>query len=282
MPEIRFTCPGCGATLRTQNLAHAGKQCKCPRCGATCAIPAAPAAGAAAPPAPQPAAAPPGPGAAVGQRVLARWHDGFWYPATVRYADAGEVVVKYDDGQAGSLTPTQVRELKVGEGDRVQARWQGGPAYYPGTVAWCRGDEIRIDYDDGEHETILINLIRVIRPEDIPWKVGERVLANWVPEPFFYPAVITAIHADGIISVAYDDGESAEVLPGQVVPLEMRVGDRVFARWQRGPHYYPAVITAIREDDLSVRYDDDGSEEQTKVRFLRLLPKSPNEAADKA
>jgi hypothetical protein len=236
---------------------------------------------AAVPPAaqPTPTAAPQAPGLAVGQRVFARWHDGFWYPATVRFADAREVMVKYDDGEAGSLTPEQVRALEVGEGDRVQVRWQGGPAYYPGTVASSSGGEILIDYDDGAQETVSINLVRVIRPEDIPWKVGDRVLANWVPEPFFYPAWVTAVSQDGIISVAYEDGETADVLPGQVVPLELRAGDRVFARWQLGPLYYPAVILDIRGDDLRVRYDDDGSEEQTKVRLLRVLPPPPGEGA---
>jgi hypothetical protein len=213
--------------------------------------------------------------------VFARWHDGFWYPATVRYVDASEVMVKYDDGEPGSLTPEQVRPLQVGEADRVQARWQGGQAYYPGRVAWCRGDEIRIDYDDGEQETVSTRLIRVIRPEDIPWKVGDRVLANWVPEPFFYPARVTAVSADGFIAVAYEDGESADLVPGQVLPLELRRGDRVFARWQEGPHYYPAAILDIRGDDLRVRYDEDGSEEQTKVRLLRVLPQPPGEAAGK-
>jgi hypothetical protein len=276
MSAIQFTCPGCGATLRTQNPALAGKQSKCPKCGATCAIPAAPAAEEA-PPAPAPA--PATPGLAVGQRVFARWHDGFWYPATLRYADAREVMVKYDDGEAGSLTPGQVRPLQVAEGDRVQARWQGGPAYYPGTVAQCGDGEVLIDYDDGEQETVSLKLLRVIRAEDIAWKVSDRVLANWVPEPFFYPAVVTGIRDDGIISVAYEDGECADVLPGQVLPLELKVGAPVFARWQLGPAYYPAVIAEIRGDDLRVRYDD-GSEEQTKVRYLRVLPPPPGEGAD--
>ena len=56
---IQVTC-ACGATMQVQDE-NAGKQCKCPKCGAICQIPAAAAAPApvAAAPAPAPAAAPP-------------------------------------------------------------------------------------------------------------------------------------------------------------------------------------------------------------------------------
>jgi hypothetical protein len=55
---IQVTC-ACGATMQVEDDS-AGKQCKCPKCGATCQIPAAaPAVEATAPAAAPPAAAPP-------------------------------------------------------------------------------------------------------------------------------------------------------------------------------------------------------------------------------
>ena len=279
MSEIRFSCPECRTAMRTTNPAHAGKKVKCPKCGTMCTIPkpaeevveilddiqveaieekAAPATATSA--------------GAVGQRVFARWQDGFWYPATVRFADADEVMVKYDDGSAGSVTPAQVRPLVLKEGERVQARWEGGPSYYPGKVAKWSAEKVSVHYDDGERETIGVDLIRVIRPEDVPWKEGDRVLANWMPEPFFYPAVVTEVSADGFVSVDYDDGDSAELMPGQVLPLNLRKGDRVFAKRKPGKMYMPATIVTLSGAELKVRYEDDGFEEKTSVKVLRVLP----------
>jgi hypothetical protein len=278
MTEIQFTCPQCNATLRTKNLLLAGQQGQCPKCGAVFAIPGGPSpqgtvkADPARPFRPAACAEP----VALGQRVFARWYDGFWYPATVRYVDPREVMLKYDDGTPASLTPAEVRPLALNEGDRVQARWQGGPAYYLGTVRAVNGETVVINYDDGAEETTTVSLLRVIRREDIPWRVGDRVVATWAPpEPFFYPAVVRDIGEDGVLSVDYDDGDSAHVAPGQVFALDLREGDLVFARWQRGPLYYPARILERHGNTLRVRYEEDGVEEQTAIRYVRVLRPPP-------
>jgi hypothetical protein len=276
MAEIVFDCAACGKTLKVANPAFAGKKCKCPKCEAICTIPvfAERAELAAAVPTEAPATE----GTKVGDRVFARWGDGFWYPAIVRFVSAEEVMVKYADGQASCLVPDYVRPLTLEEGDRVQARWQGAQAYYPATVVKCLGEKVSVHYDDGEKEIVHVNLIRVIRPEDIPWNVGDRVLANWMPEPFFYPAVISNISGDGFIAVDYDDGESAELQPGQVLPLELEEGGLVFARRKQGPAYLPAKLLQIDGDDLKVRYEQDGTVERTMVRYVRVLPPARNEA----
>jgi hypothetical protein len=49
-----------------------------------------------------------------------------------------------------------------------------------------------------------------------------------------------------------------------------KVGDRVFAYWDADGYWYPATITKIEDDDISIRYDD-GDEEVTTVEFLEEL-----------
>jgi predicted Zn finger-like uncharacterized protein len=274
MSEIRFSCPGCDATLRVSDPALAGKKVKCPKCGNITIIPAPDAKAPAVPP-PVPAAAKAAvSGMADGSRVFAQWSDGFWYPATVRSSSSRGVMVEYDDGEPGNLALDRVRELRVAEGDRIQCRWQGGPAYFPGKVAKCGGEKVLVHYDDGEKETTTLSMVRVIREEDIPWQVGDRVVANWPPEPFFYPATITKIDS-GFISVDYDDGAHADLVLAQVLPLDIGVGDVVYARWKGGPAYYPGRIKEMTGDRIHVAYDD-GEEEWTTIKMVRVLP------ADKA
>lgn len=265
MTEIRFNCPGCSAALRTSNPDLAGKKIRCPKCGEVSRIPAANGQKAAATP-------PPVPATEAGRRVFAQWHDGFWYPATVRGTGSRGLLVEYDDGEAGNVTPEQVRDLALAEGDRVQCRWRGEPGYYPGKVIRVSGDKLVVHYDDGAKETTTIGMVRVIRDEDIPWKPGDRVLANWEPEPFFYPATVRGVE-DGFIAVDYDDGDRAELLSVQVMPLDLREGDPVFAR-KDDRMYYPGQISRMKGEKILVAFED-GGEEWTTVRVVRVLPGRP-------
>src|SRR5262245_25123358 len=117
MEAFSFSCPACGATLKT-NTTVAGKNVRCPKCQQTFTAPAAPAAPAApgastavqtvpAFAAPKGVTAPAGRSASwsPGQRVFARWNDGFSYPATVEACDTQSVRITFDDGTPGFVEP---------------------------------------------------------------------------------------------------------------------------------------------------------------------------------
>jgi hypothetical protein len=218
------------------------------------------------------AAQPRGPSWIAGDRVLAQWSgDAFWYPGTVQGAEGGRLHVCFDDGDREWLPPEKLAPLDVKAGDRVFGRWQHGPIFYPGRVTRRDGEKIDIQYDDGDRETTTVSMVRLRRGAAVgAWAAGQRVLVQWGPEPFFYPGVISTVEED-VLHIQYDDGDRGQVMPEQVVALALTVGDRVYARWQRGPHYYPARIERINGDDLLVRYED-GRQEWSSVGLVRVLP----------
>jgi hypothetical protein len=208
----------------------------------------------------------------VGDRVLAKWSgDPFWYPGTIQALEGERLHVYYDDGDKEWLTPDRVTPLDLKPGDRVFGRWQHGPEFYPGRISMRDGEKIHIEYDDGGQETTTLSLVRVRRGASAnPWRVGQRVLAQWGPEPFYYPGVVGAVSED-VLSIQYDDGDRGEVMPEQVLPLRLEVGDRVYARWQRGRYYYPGQITSRNGANILVQYDD-GRQEWTTIDVVRVLP----------
>jgi hypothetical protein len=210
-----------------------------------------------------------------GDRVLARWGgDFFWYPGTVQGVKGGRVNVCFDDGGRERVAAEHVVKLDLAVGSRVFGRWKGGPAFFPGRITKMEGERIHIQYDDGDQEWTTVSVVRVRRGTGpVPWKVGQRVLAQWGPEPFYYPGVVRSIQ-DDLLAIQYDDGDRGQVLPEQVLPLDLDVGDVVYARWQGGPYYYPARIERKNADDIFVQYDD-GRSEWTTISLVRVLPRPP-------
>ncbi|GAB4192070.1 MAG: hypothetical protein OHK0022_06070 [Roseiflexaceae bacterium] len=98
-------------------------------------------------------------------RVLCKWSkDRCWYPATIRDMYSAGVLVGFDDGDSEWTTSRLLFDLDVPTGLRVQCRWQGGPAFYTGTITQKEGAEIYVEYDDGDKEWSNLTLIR-IHPE---------------------------------------------------------------------------------------------------------------------
>lgn len=100
------------------------------------------------------------------------------------------------------------------------------------------------------------------------WDVGQRVLAQWYPEVFFYPGKIKAVEGDKF-RIQFDDGDQATVAAKQIAPLDIKVGSRVFGRWQGGPAYFPGKVDQQNGEKIHVRYDD-GDEEWTTISMVRV------------
>jgi len=219
-----------------------------------------------------PGGAEPDTGWIVGDRVLGKWsHDRYWYPGTIQVIENGKLHVYFDDGDHEWMTPDRVTAIDLQAGQRVFGRWQRGPAYYPGRITRRDGDRIHVRYEDGQEESTTIGFVRVSRgPNYNPWKVGQRVLAHWSFEPFFYPAVVQAIE-DDVVHVHYDDGQQAHLAQDAVLPLKLKVGDHVYCKRDGDQLYFPAVIERKDGDRLFLRYDD-GPTEWSQVQHLRVLP----------
>lgn len=96
----------------------------------------------------------------VGDRVLAEWTEGLWYPARIHSIEGDEIDLNFDDGDISVVNQSQVRPIDWEEGTQVECNWQNGGTYYPGVIAQIDGDRIHIQYDDGDKEYATISRCR--------------------------------------------------------------------------------------------------------------------------
>jgi hypothetical protein len=109
-------------------------------------------------------------------------------------------------------------------------------------------------------------------------QIGDRVLALWKSDGYWYPGTVTGIREKRFL-IKYDDGNEQWLTAENITSLEYRVGDAVACRWKGLVPYYPAHIIEIKdENNLTVQYDHDDSpsgpslagKEQTTLQRLRV------------
>jgi DUF971 family protein len=217
---------------------------------------------------------------AVGDGVLAwRLEDGYCYPGTVRQCDQHQYFIQFDDGAETWVSADRLRPLSLGPGDRVEVRVPVGRSYSPARVVRRDAGKVIVEHEDGEQECTSLGMVR-INPSDVrstrtavaasPWITGDRVFGRWGGDWHWYPATVQSMK-DGQVHVIFDDGDQEHLPPERVVKLEVRVGQRVLGRWQRGPIYYPGKITRVEGERIWIDYDD-GDKEATDVAWVRLAP----------
>lgn len=96
---------------------------------------------------------------------------------------------------------------RLAEGDWVLAHWQDDDVwYFPAIVSARTGDEIALQYDDGD---VGAQPAADVRAFD--WNVGTRLECRWSDEQW-YPARITQMSPNRFdIRVLYDDGDKGEL-----------------------------------------------------------------------
>ena len=94
------------------------------------------------------------------------------------------------------------QEIPLGAGDWVVARWtEDDPYWYPAIVTSRTGDNVSLQYDDGDTG---VQPARNVRR--FAWRDGTRLECRSGAGPF-QRAVIAAMAADRVhINVRYDDG----------------------------------------------------------------------------
>ncbi len=209
-----------------------------------------------------------------GNRVFACWHDLFWYPAVIVAVNGDQYHVLFDVGAQAMLAADRIRPLELEVGDHVLSRWKGGPEFFPGEISRRDGEVIHINYEDGDEETTSIRLVRLQRDDWFPpseignISAGDRILGNWF-DGHWYPGLVLAIDGKRL-HVLFDDGDQAMLTPDKVRALQINVGDRVWCRYKGGPQYFPGEVTKKKGEMIHVHYDD-GNEETTSIRLLRII-----------
>jgi hypothetical protein len=115
----------------------------------------------------------------------------------------------------------------------------------------------------------------VVETQDIVQKslcmpnVGDRVLAQWpVEKVWWYPGTIIGM-SSGQVVVQFDDGDRSPVGLNEVRDLAVRVGTRVYSRWQAGKTYYPGKVSEAVGQAIHINYDD-GDQEWTAICMVRI------------
>ena len=233
----------------------------------------------------------------VGERVLAKWNDSYFYPGMIREIAGNMCLVGYDAGDGAWVHFAHIFRPDIRPGSRVFCRVQGGPAFYPGLVNQQKGETILVRYDHGEEEWTSISMVRVQRPianigpesmigpspfpikqtidlgdtvKDTNWRIGDRVLARWV-DFFWYPGTILAIGQRGLF-ILYDGGEQWVVQENSLMPLVVEEGERLFIRPKTEPQrlYEEAHVTRVNGEILDVEFEDGEHETSTRVSRARF------------
>ena len=225
---------------------------------------------------------------AVGDRVLARWVDLYWYPATVINLDARGSTVLYDDGEQRTVTDAQLMPITVEEGERIFMRPRGETRllYFPAVVTRVDGETVDVEFEaldamEAHAETnVKVGRARFWRcPRGVSagnWQEGDRVFAL-LDEAYWYPAEIVSLEDDRLgLQLLF--GGDVFVTPELIRKLEIKPGAHVECRWQGAEHYYPGIIARLLGGDKIQLAYDDGATETTVIRLIRV----PREAVGQA
>ncbi len=196
-------------------------------------------------------------------------------PGTIRHIQDDRCFVIFDDGEDALLAPKQLETFAVGADAMVLVGSE------PVRVLKCEGDRVQIEYRDGQSAWAPLGRLRkpVVMPQFAPmgtehdellephWQLGDRVLACFF-DLLWYPGSVLRTEND-MVFVSFDDGSAAQISADKVKPLNLEAGERVEGRYMAGSTFYPGVLSRVEGDIVHVHYDD-GDEETTLVRFLRL------------
>ena len=207
---------------------------------------------------------------AEGERIVARFRGNkAWYPGRISGVDhaTARYDIAYDDGDqergvrrkfirrwkppSQSFDSPGSRQASCGNfkvGDRVDARFQGGAAWYPGHVSKEVDTGLyTVAYDDGDVESNIAAAL--IRPRiDTP-----------------------------------TTGEVQNAAPKKNTRLLLCVGDRVRARFRGRKRWYPGHISEVLSGSrYAIDYDDGDKETRVPARFVRRLDDSLDSKSGRA
>ncbi len=104
---------------------------------------------------------------------------------------------------AGLLAATPAAAQDVG--DWVLSKWRGSSQYFPGVVTERSGRQVKVRFDDGDVDTVFIDMVR---PFD--WVAGSAVECRWSDGNWF-SATIRWMSDNGLtMQVRYDDDGTVE------------------------------------------------------------------------
>lgn len=216
----------------------------------------------------------------VGDRVLGRWLDFYWYPGTILAMGERGIHVLFDDSDQRIVQEVMLMPLVIEEGEHLEVRPKNEPQriYTPAVVQRIQGEMLDVELEDATHESNLrVTRARLWRcpanTASFPFEEGDRVLA-YDSDECIYPAEIVSIQDEQRIIVQYLDGPERMLTPELIKRFDVKAGLKVECRWSGAPHYFPGSIAKVDGERIHVKYED-GDDEWTSIRLFRIPPKKP-------
>lgn len=105
-------------------------------------------------------------------------------------------------------------------------------------------------------------------------KVGDEVLAPWMNDGFFYPAIVVALQGDSA-HVAYMDGDEGDVSLGTIRRGVLGVGMSTQVNWKGQGTYYQGTIQQRIGQAIYMNYED-GDKGWTTINQCRIAAQNLN------
>ena len=97
--------------------------------------------------------------------------------------------------------------------------------------------------------------------------VGDRVLARWQADGYWYPGEVDYVDRRGF-HIVFDDEDEAVVGPQEIRQIFWRAGTRLECNWKDEGEYFPGRITSMRGEGIDFLYDD-GYRERITISSCR-------------
>lgn len=91
------------------------------------------------------------------------------------------------------------------------------------------------------------------------WQAGDRVLARWSHDEYWYPATIRALAGDRVY-ILFDDGDKEWTTRDCMMAMDIEVGDAVLCKYKGGRYYYSAHVLEMEGEQIYVQYEYDQAE----------------------
>ncbi|MBI3822411.1 MAG: hypothetical protein HY289_06995 [Planctomycetes bacterium] len=221
----------------------------------------------------------------LGERVLAKKVDSYFYPGVVRELNEHGCMVVFDDGEAAWVHHAHVLTQDIKIGSRVFCRAKNAPVFAPGAVTQLKGETVRVRYDmgergmhvlydDGDQRVVQENMLMPLAIEE-----GEQLFIRPKSEPqrLYTPATVLRVHGE-TMDVEFDDATHENNTrvsrarfwrcPVGIPSFNFEEGDRVLAL-DCDECVYPAEIVTIEDDHRIVVQYLDGPERMLTPELIR-------------
>ncbi|HZZ77707.1 MAG TPA: hypothetical protein VFE62_04255 [Gemmataceae bacterium] len=204
-------------------------------------------------------------------RVLARWHDYYWYPATVMSISKEGIQVHFADGDRGFVMEKHLLPLYCEEGERIFIRppEEARLMYSPAIITRIDGEMLDVEFEANDQQEsrhvsgLSINRARFwrlpkgTRPLNLDAGTSVLVLLG----AYWYPGRILPAREENMFGPREDvvfiellyGAHDVMVTPELIKPMRFSAGTEVECA-RGGGAYIAAKIAEVKGEKLLVKY----------------------------